>query len=84
MSAVRQDSCVQITDEALTDARRVRDLLTGAMATRTLDVMRPSVGEAKAIADTLVDKLERFFAIFERARNAASRVEAAKPIGGVR
>lgn len=83
MSEAQALNCVQISDEALTDARRVRDLLMGAMASRTLEVVRPACGEASAIAAQLVDKLERFFAVEyerQRAQRAHELAQAAKHV----
>jgi hypothetical protein len=54
--------CVQLSDESLTDCRRLRDLLGGAMASRSIDVVKPTVSEAFAISAQLVDRIERYFA----------------------
>lgn len=62
--------CVEVSDEALTDARKLRDLLAGAASMRSPDLVRGTIMEAHAVAQTLIDRLERFFMLeAERARN---------------
>lgn len=77
---------VQNLDETLTDARRLTEILAGATALlltprreNALMAARASVLEAQAIAQTLMDRVERFFAVeAERQRN--DHAQAAKHV----
>ncbi len=76
-----QNTCIELSDEALTDARKIRDLLAGAAATAKPELMKGAVLEASAIAGTLIDALERFFVV-EAERLRERRVVAGA--GGAR
>lgn len=89
---VEQDMCVVVSDETLTDARRVRDLLGGVTALLTRDVDAPTVDaaratafEAKATIDVLIYRLEGFFAQ-QRTLEVDTHAQAAENISmtGVR
>jgi hypothetical protein len=67
-----------LADEALDDARRIRDVLAGALAMRSPDVARLVVADAYATAQQLADRLERAIAVeFDRKRQDTSRVAPA-------
>lgn len=73
-----------ITEEALIEARRARDLLLGAAAlVRRGNEQTPVgalIGEARATLERVIDALERFFVVeLERQRNLHS--QASKHVG---
>jgi len=82
---MERDTCVQLSEESLSDARRLKDLLAGAGALLSaggqtslaaITGARSTVFESKAVADLLVDRLERFFAW----QHEQDRAQAAKHI----
>jgi hypothetical protein len=69
-----------LTDEIIDDARRIRDLLGGALALRSPELARGAVGEAYAVASAVVDQLERSVAVaHERARTDAQAPKSIAP-----
>ncbi len=61
--------CVQLSDETLTDARRLRDmlqaipsLLVAPMRDTAILAARGTALEATAVCSTMLDRLEAFFA----------------------
>lgn len=63
----------EVADEVLTDVRRLRDLWTGAASLRSPELVRGALLEARALADSVVDKLEQNEAVqAELARSSSS------------
>jgi hypothetical protein len=93
MSVSEVAPCLQLSDETLTDARRVRDMLAsvGSLLVHPLResaimAARGTALEAAAVCGLMLDRLERFFAWqHEQERHAHSQAKHVAPsLGGAR